>query len=291
MRIFRKAEDKKTEKKSRSANPEHSVGPSDQDSVRARAPLGMDHGRSDSAELRTHLSQPTMGAPKMAFIHIRKTAGTSFLDAVSANYSPEQRVLLDGRARKIAEALEVLSKLDKDRVAFVHGHVGFGLTEYLGPDFSVVTILRNPLERAVSQYFFLRSRKDSEDSYYRRHTLDYAIADPRVNHLFTNVQTRVLSSGNIRISDKPAAQLNESDLKAAVKNLGRFDVVGFTEDFSGMLEELSRRLGLRIHTTERAKVNAARPSVSELPDTTRRLLILANELDMELYDAARKRAR
>src|SRR5687768_521783 len=89
-------------------------------------------------------------------------------------------------------------------ISFLHGHIGFGVIRYLSSEFFGITILRNPLERVVSQYFFLRERKTLASDYYKKRSLQYFLADPKVSHLFTNVHTRVFSSDSLQISEKPA---------------------------------------------------------------------------------------
>jgi hypothetical protein len=224
---------------------------------------------------------------KIAFIHIRKTAGTTLLEAVGQNYQPKQQLSLDGRPQNITRTLYSLLNLGNTPVSFVYGHVGFGITKYLTPDFKTITILRDPIQRSISQYFFLQERKEAGASYFQNNSLAYAIEDPEVNHLFTNVQTRALSSQTVLISDKPASEMNETDLKSALQNLKLLYMVGFTEEFATMMEQLSRSMGLRLHITPR-NVNPNKPSWKDLSSEEQSLLARANELDQELYHAARK---
>jgi hypothetical protein len=225
---------------------------------------------------------------KIAFIHIRKTAGSTLFDAISRNYSADQQLLIDGRPHNRDEVTRSLADLGRKPVRLIYGHVGFGVAKYLPSDFSMITILRDPMERVLSQYYFLRGRKKSPDSYYQKHSLEYALSDSEVNHYFSNVQTRVLSSAEVQISQKPVADMGQQDLEAALGNLKRLSLVGFTEQFSSMLAELSSRFHLKTDEFTVQKRNRSRPSVAEVPTTTRKLIARANELDQELYDAARK---
>jgi hypothetical protein len=247
----------------------------------ARQPVG----RKQTSRLKV------AALPKIAFIHIRKTAGTSFLESVARNYPLEQRLLLDERPARIAQTLDALSTLARTPLSLLHGHVGFGINRYLTSEFQLVTILRNPIERTISQYFFLKKAQNLDAAYYQDHSLDHAIMDPEVGHLFTNVQTRVLSSDDVHIPDKPISQMGENDLHKALENLKRLAVVGFTEEFGDLLDEFSIKFGIRIHNSSPQRVNAARPSLKELPTGTRRLLARANELDEALYDAAKRMAK
>jgi hypothetical protein len=225
---------------------------------------------------------------KIAFIHIRKTAGSTLLDAISRNYSLDQHLLIDGRPHNREAAIRSLAGLNRKPVRFVYGHVGFGIAKYLPSDFSMITILREPTERVLSQYYFLRGRKKSPEAYYQKHSLEYALSDPGVNHYFSNAQTRVLSSVEVQISQKSATDMGQRDLRTALANLKRFSLVGFTEEFNSMLAELSARFRLKTDEFTVQKRNRSRPPMAEIPRRTRQLIARANELDQELYAAARK---
>jgi hypothetical protein len=233
---------------------------------------------------------PGASPRKIAFIHIRKTAGSTLLDAISRNYSPDQQLLIDGRPHYREAVSKSLAGLSKRPVRLIYGHMGFGIAKYLPPDFSMITILRDPMERVLSQYYFLRGRKNSPESYYQKHSLEYALSDPEVNHYFSNVQTRVLSSVEVQISQKPVADMGQQDLKAALANLKRLSLLGFTEQFDSMMIALSMKFRLKTDEFTVQKRNRSRPPVTEIPRRTRQLIARANELDRELYSEARKLA-
>lgn len=96
--------------------------------------------------------------------HVPKTAGTSFGELLVKNFG--DRVLLDYGDRVgwdtdegIAwrESRNLLNKPLPSKVHCVHGH--FYLSKYLSlqPNLRVVTFVRDPVERVISNFRFLRS--------------------------------------------------------------------------------------------------------------------------------------
>ena len=93
----------------------------------------------------------TEGAvPPLAFIHVPKTAGTSFTDALRAGW-PEARIV-GTQAAFDAIPFEELTALD-----LIAGHfLAWRLEERAGAHFAPVTVLRDPFERLFSAYRFGR---------------------------------------------------------------------------------------------------------------------------------------
>jgi len=96
---------------------------------------------------------------KYVFIHLPKTGGTSFQTAL--------RGLVGDDAVSPAFTASNLSEADAerlDRYAVISGHISMAdVTRYFS-DRKILTILRNPLERCVSWYYFARTTPPSPDA-------------------------------------------------------------------------------------------------------------------------------
>ncbi len=95
--------------------------------------------------------------PKIAFLHIPKTAGTSLRQIVEQQYPPPECLSL------YEEALYILGDSDKEvprnffkesisLAKVLYGHVPFGIHETLDISCKYVTFLRHPLDLVVSLY-------------------------------------------------------------------------------------------------------------------------------------------
>lgn len=101
---------------------------------------------------------PALGEHRpLCFIHLAKTGGTSLTDAISRLYSPG-RVLMNGGYLSV----DFLASLG-DRLTgpvFLAGHPGPGVAAFLQPRADLITVLRQPVEQAVSHYLHVLSDPD-----------------------------------------------------------------------------------------------------------------------------------
>lgn len=99
---------------------------------------------------------------RLVFLHVPRSAGSNLWhSAAKAFYGKESLYILDiyheslaryqtvFRARKVAEELDLINL----KQGLVHHHTSFGLWRVLGNHFTYFTLLRDPIERAISHYF------------------------------------------------------------------------------------------------------------------------------------------
>ena len=87
------------------------------------------------------------------FLHIPKTAGTSLRELLSCRFAPADILALDRRGahEHPSQQLETIS-----RYRFVHGHVPYALVDRFPRRPFVVTLLRDPIDRAVSAFHYMQ---------------------------------------------------------------------------------------------------------------------------------------
>jgi hypothetical protein len=218
----------------------------------------------------------------LLLVHLPKTAGTTLAQLLRYHYRDGAFMGAGNVLSRPEEAeprLQAIAR--KPAVRAAAGHVSFGLAERVLPDATFVTILREPVARTLSQYFFLAELGRGgglvppgleEDA--RGLGLDEAFER---GYLLDDLQTRMLC-GLL----SPYEQLPEDALERAQANLSeRFAYVGTTERFDQLLAVLN--LALRWPTTahEPARENPHRPA--EVPDDLRALAAERNRLDRDLH--------
>ena len=95
----------------------------------------------------------TLGDRSLFFLHIPKTAGTSLRELLSCRFAPADILALlrsDGREERAQQLADVA------QYPFVHGHVPYALVDRFPRRPFVVTLLRDPLDRAVSAFYDMR---------------------------------------------------------------------------------------------------------------------------------------
>lgn len=221
----------------------------------------------------------TMSRPLLLFLHIPKTAGSTLMQIIERQYSPE--AILIQHQPTIHQALGALPSGAIDRFEVAMGHLWFGVHALVPRAATYITVLRDPIERVISHYYFVQQHPEHYlHGVSRGMSLEEYVTSGCSNEL-ANDQTRLLAGGAI---DTPSEML-----AIAKQNLERhFAVVGLTEEFDQSLLLMQRCFGWR--SPFYLKRNVTRhPSKAQLPAATLRVVEQHNQLDLELYRFARER--
>lgn len=149
--------------------------------------------------LRGKPSAPVQNKLELISIHIPKTAGTSFRNTLCEVYGHQEVVRLDiGLVRqetRIREQLYDAPQLPPE-TRVLHGHFSIPLLKGrfdIPDDLPVITWLRDPVERVISNYFYLAKRLQEELEEDRKglHILkkmqrtlrEYALYEPSQNRM------------------------------------------------------------------------------------------------------------
>jgi hypothetical protein len=224
---------------------------------------------------------PTSDA--VVFLHIHKTAGTTLRSLTDRQYRPEEIASVDW---KRLEAFKASPAEDRARIRLLRGHMPFGLHEHLPRPSTYITLLREPLDRAVSHYYWVRERPEHE-------LKTQAVAGDLVAYLESGVAAD-LDNGQVRLIAGapfvPFGEMTEAHLEQAVRNLDeRFALAGLSERFDESLVLLRDALGWRrpLYYT-RQNETRGRPRAA-LDARTAGALRAHNALDLELYAYAADR--
>jgi hypothetical protein len=175
------------------------------------------------------------------------------------------------------------------KIGLLEGHIEFGWHTLFPQKTVYITMLREPIDRVVSQYYYIR-----EDSSHRLHNAVRGGAmdieeylRKRLNVYAINGQTYWLSGGSY--SDGQSSQPEDALQKAKENIEGYFPAIGIQERFDESLILLKRVFRWRWVYYSRRKVTASRPKVEAMPDRIIRAIREFNQLDIDLYDYARRR--
>lgn len=232
------------------------------------------------------------------FLHIPKTAGTSLRELLSPRFSPAE-ILAFERDDPPELRREKLAGIDRYR--FVHGHMPYVLAGRFERRPFVATILRDPLERAVSAFHYMQGQVLGRVSAARAR--DYAAAgrmpigelvrlEPLAasRHL-GNLQAWLLSTPNLNerfeYGDDHRVAVSGSDLERAKEHLAACDFIGLTERMSESVELLAHALqGRPFGEVGTANRSPGRRAVAELDPPTVAALADLTAQDRELYTFA-----
>lgn len=239
------------------------------------------------------------------FTHIPKSGGTTFNSIIKTQY-PEKGYFVmipDDPVKKSLQDLE--TKIEKEGVGLVGGHVQFGLHQFLSQPCQYITFLRNPIELTLSHYYFFRLKKEYRSSikeivkFAQTHSVEEYCCK-----IHSNAMTRFISGvdfdelykwGYLKYLEKKIMNLAPSDeedaseemLEAAKSNLKNyFQVVGLTERFDETLILLKEKLSWRNVHYLKKNTTKNRPKSEQHSSQVLATLKKYNELDLELYSYA-----
>lgn len=228
-------------------------------------------------------------APLIIFIHIPKTAGITLVKVLERQFGVESIFQFREGASFGRSLLEyqTMSYFKRNRIRVARGHVAYGLHDLLGRPGKYMTLLREPVERMISYYYYVRRKPDSEEyDLARRLSLEEFITKSNWTTA-DNGQTRQLSGEPGAFVMDHFVKTSQSWLERAKRNIEqKFSLVGLTEEFDLTLLLLKRQLGLRDVYYYTANVSTGRPHKEDLSPSALRLIQDYNELDCDLYKFA-----
>jgi hypothetical protein len=224
---------------------------------------------------------------KLLFLHIPKAGGSALGGAIGNRFAADQCLWLYYTDNPADEEV--------GGARFVCGHVSMSLVDRFDQPPYVITVLRDPIERALSTYSRFRefdrpfpSRPQMERNTAARrlaqqHSIDEFIrlAPDLAEHYFGNWQARMLGAKSLDRADEL--------LEDAVAGLHRCDLVGLAERQDEFVDCLTDRLGwAKLAPLPQANPTSARLRREQVSDEAMEVLLDLTTVDRELYAEAVK---
>ncbi len=178
-------------------------------------------------------------SPRLIFDHIPKTAGTSAAAALASAFHTEPVMRNQAHIRLPFDGPDQL----------LTGHLRFGYGEPLHDDWLYATVLRDPVERSLSRFFFNRRVADLPDApadpdvdLCRGRSIEdlFEVASDAELSFLANVQAEHLAD---RLVPDPSSLDDDELFDAAVTELLDYDIVGVTERLGSFIDRCCERTG------------------------------------------------
>jgi len=213
------------------------------------------------------------------FLHIPKAAGTSLREIIADQYRPEEIVRVYDNQPTSYQNLVDAGRVGDDATRVVMGHFSFGFHELSPRPVVYASMIRHPVQRALSHY--LHSRRDPRSQSYAlaQGSVERYVAE---NELVQNWQLRLLV-GMPKVGPGGGPGVPHPLVQRAVGILdARYVTCGVADRFEESIRVLAHAMGWRVdHLLHLNPSPEPHPTISA---STRRAIERANEVDLELYE-------
>ena len=203
------------------------------------------------------------------FMHIPKTGGTTLNEIFKRPYTENEiydHVPLEAMSKHFSQ----LKEEDKKRIKAISGHHFYGIHDLFSRPYTYFTMMRNPIDRVISLYYFLKTYPGYYEENMRNMSFEeYIDWDPQAS----NGQIHQICGQNSQLS-----------LEKAKENLKVFEVVGITEMFNESLLLLKNKFNWTNIEYVKENVTKSRPQIGEVSTEIIKKIEKNNELDIELYE-------
>ena len=229
------------------------------------------------------MTQADAVSEAVIFLHMPKGAGTTLNRLIEWEYPLFDIYSIDPVFFRWSWAhLQRLSEKRLKRTRVFKGHMLFGLHEILPQPATYITVLREPVDRVVSAFYFMRNYK-LHPLYWKFRWENWSLEDFVRRSPRDNVQCKIVAGAEYE--EPCTAEICER----AKENLVRyFSVVGLSERFEESLALMKLRFGWKLRRYSSFNVTRTRPKKDDLPRSALDLIMEKNSFDVALYELAAK---
>jgi hypothetical protein len=229
------------------------------------------------------------------YVHVQKAAGTELRERLKRHFAAQQMYPdpTDGDIFAVAPQVSVRQLLTrweqrKAEIEIITGHFPYSTTELLDAEFVTISVLREPVDRTLSQ--LRHHRKLNPQA--RDVPLEAIYEEVFRPALFANHMVKMFSLTAEEIATSAArdtwamvmrVEFTAERLARAKEHVGKLDVLGLHDHFDEFCAELQSRFGWQLGDP----LYANRTALEEVTPSLRARIAADNAMDVELFEYAR----
>lgn len=224
-----------------------------------------------------------MNYRNLIFLHIPKAAGTTLHTILEKHYPRASYYSIVEEPKRHLQEFGERPQKERDKIRLLKGHFPYGGHQHLVGPSTYVTLLRNPVDRVISHYYFVK--RTPRHYLYPRVTAE----NMDLAAYITSRLTEELDNGQVRLlcgvdRDIPWGACGREHLEQAKRNISEhFAVAGVLERFDESLALMGHKLDWQ-WVPHYENQNITKEKNERLEPFTLDVIRKANELDLELYE-------
>lgn len=225
---------------------------------------------------------------KILFDHIPKCGGTSLKAYLSSQY-PKWKIFLIIDQKSI-ESFKNMPKDKRLQYDLIQGHSANKLIDYVHPDTLKITMLRDPIDRIISHYYYVKRTKFH---YLHKLVLDNDISLEDYVNLDNNITGELRNYYTVRFSELSIQEVEDDpkySIQLALNNIQlKYDIIGFLDNYDAFMRKLIKAASVNNkYRTIKKNVTNDRPKRTEISEKARLNIREMNKLDIEFYNKLKK---
>lgn len=207
---------------------------------------------------------------------------------VAANVDKENLLELYDKPRPSQDELKKILQEREKNLSMIIGHIPFsyGIHRYVKRPVLLITLLREPLDRLLSLYYYLQRQAHAQE-------MGREIIERRLDivEFVKLTKERHLDNGHVRFlcsTDTRGLPCSAEFLEEAKDNLAnRIGLVALTENYELLVQTMEYTFGWKRAAEERYNASPERKKVTDMDSETASILQEVNRYDCELFEFAK----
>jgi hypothetical protein len=192
---------------------------------------------------------------KILFDHLPKCGGTSLKVYLRAQYPSKKVFSIDGlNPTASLDKFKKLSRNKRHGYDLVEGHCANDLLGYVHPNSLKITMLRDPVERIISHFFYVKRTPK-----HYLHSIVVSSAMDLEQFVTSGISAELSNWYTSHFSLMSAEEVERQPDRAVAKAFDfvstQYDIIGFLNDYSGFVRQVAERAKFRYANEKEKKMS------------------------------------